>query len=258
MKFTSAVAAILMTSSASYAADAIIYEGSEAVVIADTFSWTGGYIGVNAGYAGGKLQNAWRYDSTDMSITQSYQENLNPTGSGFVGGMQAGYNWQFDQTVFGIETDFQASGIKTNLSNIVWGHPIDTNASLRVDGLSNKVSWFGTTRARIGYTAVDRLLVYATAGIAYGKVKSSLDGLFLSQEFSNSVSKTKIGYTAGAGAEYAFTDKWTLKTEYLYTDLGKVNFSGIAIYHDIDTLGEYSGRNKFNFHTVRVGLNYKF
>ena len=67
------------------------------------------------------------------------------------------------------------------------------------------------------------------------------------------VKNTSTGWTFGAGAEYAFTDNWSLKSEYLYTDLGK------------ETLFSFSDgglsaklQNDVSFHVVRVGLNYKF
>ena len=95
-------------------------------------------------------------------------------------------------------------------------------------------------------------MVYATGGVAYGKVETygSIDIFGNGVGFSSS--KTKVGYTVGAGAEYAINNNWTVKSEYLYTDLGKNKF----------TLGNddlnANVEAKSAFHTVRVGLNYKF
>lgn len=230
MKLIAAATAILMTSATAYAADAIVYE-EQAVVVADTFSWTGGYIGVNAGYAGGKN----KFNAYDFDI--SAKDNA----SGFIGGAQAGYNWQFDQTIIGIETDIQGAGLKSD-------------AGIRLDGLDlnakAKINWFGTTRVRLGYTPVERFMVYATGGIAYGQIKAAASASLTSVGTADfSQSKTKVGYTVGAGAEYAVTNNVTLKTEYLYTDLGKLKLS-----YD----GERFGEVKAPFHTVRVGVNYKF
>ncbi|MCH4538747.1 outer membrane protein [Ochrobactrum sp. A-1] len=138
---------------------------------------------------------------------------MDVTSSGFVGGVQAGYNWQFDNGfVLGAEADFQGSNLKGEVK-------------FNADGLGEikagtKVEWFGTVRARLGYTATERLLVYGTGGLAYGKVKSYVD----LGEIGISSSKTRAGWTIGGGAEYAITNNWTLKSEYLYTDLGKKNF----------------------------------
>lgn len=221
MKYTAIAAALLLSSTGAFAADAIVYN-EPAPVVADTFSWTGGYIGLNAGYAGGQ-------NKLNTFDGISAKDNA----SGFIGGVQAGYNWQFDRTIVGIETDFQGSGLKSD-AEVSFG-----DASL---GAEAKINWFGTTRARLGYTPVDRFMVYATGGVAYGKVKASLG------EFSQS--DTNVGYTVGAGAEYALTNNVTLKTEYLYTDLGKLKLDNAA--------GERIGEVKTPFHTVRVGVNYKF
>ncbi|MDM8344526.1 porin family protein [Pseudochrobactrum sp. sp1633] len=226
-----ASAALLFTSSA-MAADAVVYN-EPAPVVVDTFSWTGGYIGVNAGYAGGKFKTDFNELLGDLS--------LKGNASGFIGGVQAGYNWQFDQAVVGIETDIQGSGVKSDFDVSVPGGTLVN--------LGTKVSWFGTTRVRLGYTPVDRFMVYATGGVAYGKVKTYANDYM----GGSSQSDTKVGYTVGAGAEYAITNNVTLKTEYLYTDLGKLKLDAYDGVRDVRI-----GEAKSQFHTVRVGLNYKF
>ena len=226
MKYTTLAAALLLSSTSAFAADAIVYNEPAPVVVADTFSWTGGYIGLNAGYAGGKF----KYNDY---AGNSAKDNA----SGFLGGVQAGYNWQFDQAIVGIETDFQGGNLKSDA---------EVSFNGQTAGAEAKVNWFGTTRVRLGYTPVDRFMVYATGGVAYGKVKASaFDGVN-----SYSQSDTKVGYTVGAGAEYALTNNVTLKSEYLYTDLGKLKLD--------DVNGNRFGEVKAPFHTVRVGVNYKF
>ncbi len=178
-----------------------------AVVPAPVFSWTGFYIGANAGYGWGSGKDAADY------------YGLSPQG--WFGGGQVGFNYQFaNNIVAGIETDFQGGDIS------------DT-----VGGLSSKVDWFGTVRGRLGY-AFGRVLPYVTGGLAYGN--NSIDNFGWSQ------SKTNVGWTAGAGIEYALTDHWTAKTEYLYTDLGS------SFY---DNLGANAGATT---QTARIGVNYKF
>lgn len=222
------------------AADAVVYN-EPAPVAVDTFSWTGGYIGVNAGYAGGKFKHPFAV--TDELLDETLASgSLNVTSSGFVGGVQAGYNWQFDNgVIFGAEADFQGASLKGEVSLDVNGLDVEAGT---------KVNWFGTVRARLGFAPVERLMVYGTGGLAYGKVKSYAD--FNGNGISKS--KTKAGWTIGAGAEYAITNNWTLKSEYLYTDLGKTT---LVNFVDEDDYG-FNLKNKVNFHTVRVGLNYKF
>jgi outer membrane immunogenic protein len=123
--------------------------------------------------------------------------------SGFVGGVQIGYNWQFDQFVASVEVDFQGGRLKGGVSG--GAAPYTFNAETKVD-------WFGTVRARIGYSPVERLMVYATGGLAYGHVKSYMSYA----GYESSVSKTKTGYTVGGDAKYAFDSNLSMKTEYFY------------------------------------------
>lgn len=129
-------------------------------------NWSGLYVGVNAGYG-------W-------SANTDY---LDPTGA--FGGGQIGYNIQRGNIVFGLETDFQGSGIS--------------------DGGSS-LDWFGSLRGRLGY-AFDRALVYGTAGFGYGQVSNF------------GFSETQTGWVVGAGVEYKLTPVWSAKAEYQYFDL---------------------------------------
>ena len=256
MKFLTATAVALLLSSTAYAADAI-YEDNVSIAVApevtpDTFSWTGGYIGVNAGFAGGKFKNPLAL--TDTETGDWIGGDLSNRTNGFVGGVQAGYNWQFGQAVVGVETDFNFAGLKGE-----YGVANIDEFAVQSSSITNKVDWFGTLRARLGYVPTERLMVYATGGAAYGHVKTTLDysyddGMF-SFEDSTTEKKTRWGYTVGAGAEYAVTNNWTLKSEYLYTDLGKAKLYS-AVDPDLG-LGA-SLDTKAKFHTVRFGLNYKF
>ena len=178
------------------------------------FDWTGFYVGVNGGYGWGTS----RYDFGAAGINRF---NVN---GGLVGGT-IGYNYQFGQTVLGIEGD------------IDWA---DINGSAAcVAGLcQTKVDWLSTVRGRLGY-AIDRFMPFVTAGAAFGDVKANIPGL-------GSQSNTQAGWTVGGGAEYAFAPNWTVKAEYLYVDLGKFN---------CNTCG---ANVKFNENIVRAGLNYKF
>ncbi|MBN9551837.1 MAG: porin family protein [Alphaproteobacteria bacterium] len=201
-----------------------VTQQEEPMPVASAFDWTGGYVGLNAGGAFGTF---------DHPVPDSNGLSFDVTASGFLGGVQVGYNWESGKAVYGLETDIQGSAIKGAFS--ISGAPapntyIDTN-----------VDWFGTLRVRAGYTPVDRVMVYGTGGLAYGRVQTDFDyGLFRS-------SRTRLGWTIGAGAEYALNAHWTLKSEYLYTDFGRSTVS-----HDIPL------ENDVAFHLVRAGLNYRF
>ncbi|ENT05009.1 hypothetical protein C038_01493 [Brucella sp. 63/311] len=158
--------------------------------------------------------------------------------------------------MLGGEADFQGSTVKSKLVDNGDLSDIGVAGNLNGDesfGLETKVQWFGTVRARLGFTPTERLMVYGTGGLAYGKVKTSLSAYDDGESFSAGNSKTKAGWTLGAGVEYAVTNNWTLKSEYLYTDLGKRSFN----YIDEENVN-INMENKVNFHTVRLGLNYKF
>ncbi|UOK69630.1 MULTISPECIES: outer membrane protein [Ancylobacter] len=179
------------------------------MIVEPAFTWTGFYLGANAGYA-------WGSGEGGAGIV-----NLDP--SGFLGGGQIGVNYQFaNNVVVGVEADFQGSDIK------------DTYA-----GYESKMDYFGTVRARLGY-AFGNILPYVTGGLAYGhtEVRDNLFGL--------STDKTQTGWTVGGGVEYALTNNWTIKGEYLYMDLGEDYY---------DSIGYKTG---LTANIVRAGVNYKF
>lgn len=235
-------AALVSFGTNAYAADVVMNEPPAPEAVAPMFTWTGGYVGVNLGGGFGKFKHPLEVtDPTTTPPTVLGSGSLDITAGGFLGGVQAGYNWQQENFVYGVEADFQGSAVKAE-------DTIDVTGIGSLDG-GTKVDWFGTVRARIGYTPVERFMVYGTGGLAYGHVKSYINGLGIDE----SASKTKAGWTVGAGAEYAFTNNWTLKSEYLYTDLGKTTLIDDDFGADHVTL-----KNDVAFHTVRVGINYKF
>lgn len=206
-----ASASLLALGITAQAAD-LTYEPAPAPIVeaAPAFNWTGFYLGVHAGAAivDGEL-NAGPYTFSD-------------TKTGFLGGVQAGYNWQFDSLVIGAQTDFSYTSAKFS------------------DDFSDfeaKLEWLGTTTARVGY-AVDNFLLYGKGGVAYGQSKV---------DFVNvDDSKWHVGWTLGAGAEYAFTQNITGLLEYNYIDLGNEDYFDGAINADLST------------HVIKAGLNYKF
>ncbi len=243
MKKLILASALTIMSTAAYAADAIIAEPAP-IAVPDTFSWTGGYIGVNAGYIGGKPGTEF----TDTMEGEVYdRDTIKQNMSGFIGGVQAGYNWQFDRAVFGLETDIQGTSMKKYSTEATTWLALANNDF----DMEKKITWLGTTRARIGFLPTERLLTYVTAGVAYGGVKTNL------YEYSgtdSSKSKTKVGYAVGAGAEYALDTNWTIKGEYLYANLGNTKHVAYSFQPEFV---EYA-KSKFHAHIVRVGINYKF
>ncbi len=195
-----------------------------APVYAPAFTWTGFYVGANAGYGWGNI------DSLALGTLPAFSDP-----EGFVGGGQIGYNWQMGQFVLGVEADFQGADLSSRIAD-GFGNTA-----------SNELNWFGTVRGRVGF-AMDRFMPYITGGFAYANVKSqlSLPGV----GFFGSNDSTQYGYTIGAGLEYAFTNNLSAKIEYLYVDLEKERVS--------TPFGTANIKVGTDFSIVRAGLNYRF
>ena len=168
----------------------------------NAYSWAGPYLGGNVGYEWGSVDN-------------------NPAKpAGFVGGVQAGYNFQSGPFVFGVEGDIQAAGADDTFAPWKFSNP-----------------WFGTLRGRGGY-AFSNVLFYATAGLAFGELRG--------QTFGWRESHTTAGWTIGAGAEVGFAPNWSAKLEYLYIDLSTSQFAITGV------------SNGYSASVVRAGVKYHF
>jgi outer membrane immunogenic protein len=163
--------------------------------------------------------------------------------SGFVFGGTVGANYQIGSLVFGVEADgdwADASGFGTF-----------TAAGLCAGGCLTKNTWLSTVRGRVGY-ALDRFLVYGTAGAAFGNVQAS---------FSNDPvsSATEAGWTVGAGVEVAFAPNWSARAEYLFVDLANGSCTtNCAIADASGTPVIPNVAVKFNESIVRGGVSYRF
>jgi outer membrane immunogenic protein len=223
-----------------------------APIYAPIFTWTGLYVGVNAGYAGDKFE--YPYGGEISGTGYSGKPSISSSGALF--GAQVGYNWQFGSNwVVGIEADYQWSNIEGN---------VNINGAIAGLGTANltagsEINGFGTVRGRVGY-GWDRALIYVTGGWAFGRVDSraslELCGAGGGGCFGGGLSRgtTHNGWTAGVGMEYALTNNLSFKTEYLFVDLGRKNLysanygRGTTAALDVET----------RFHVVRAGLNYRF
>lgn len=166
------------------------------------YSWAGPYLGGNLGYSWGSVDN-------------------NPTKpSGFVGGVQGGYSFQTGPWVYGLEGDIQATGADDTFAPWKFSNP-----------------WFGTLRGRVGY-ALNNILFYGTAGLAYGELSGELNSL--------DENKTLVGWAGGAGMEVGFNPRWSAKVEYLYMDLGDRAYTITGV------------NNALQSNLLRFGINYHF
>jgi outer membrane immunogenic protein len=208
----------------------------------DTYSWAGFYAGINGGYG-------WTGDNGSIGYGGGIFDGdssgrAQPQG-GFGGG-QIGYNFQSGSIVYGVETDFQGSGISDRV----------TGTTALGNGFTSResIDWFGTVRARLGYS-FGRVLVYGTGGFAYGNVR---ERALLADTGGDSASLgangTQTGWVAGGGIEYKVTPNWSVKGEYQHIDLGTEKLYGF------DSGGSAVTTNSLetSFDTVRLGLNYRF
>lgn len=270
------------------AADMAVKAPPKAVVPAPTYSWTGFYVGGNAGY-GWKdpTVNFTPNDVVANAVTCSgaFPASTCPPSASFhvdgaLGGLQAGYNWQVNQSwLVGFETDFDWSGIKgTGTSNFLMaaaGNPSNFQAS-------ENINWFGTARARLGYLPTNNLLLYGTGGFAYGQIKENVGlnsmavganngtyafgcviagGPGVTNCFVGNSSRTATGFTIGGGVEYALWQNLSVKAEYLYVNLGHGNTVNVVAQDRLAAAAPSSftaAYSRVDFNVIRGGLNWKF
>lgn len=224
--------------------------------------WNGFYFGLSGGYGG----NAWADRDLEARLapplftTVSWSHGA-ARAAGFMAGGQLGYNWRFDnQVVIGVESDAQWSDVG-RAAHGVTGQP----GAFSVGSRWARLDWFGATRLRAGY-AVGRLLPYLTAGVAYGDISVGAEGVAVDPALGvmriahNSQSQTRLGWTLGAGAEYALARNLSAKTEYLYTEFGGLGAPTTALYlAPTPSVGSgASSVGRLGLHMVRAGLNYNF
>jgi outer membrane immunogenic protein len=112
-------------------------------------------------------------------------------------------------------------------------------------------------RGRAGILATPELLLYGTGGAAFANVKTTDFAFFAFDGSTNTAaaSTTRTGWTAGAGAEWALGANWSVKLEYLYVDLGRVNYTSLNTLTATATINH---DHRITENIGRVGLNYRF
>ncbi len=182
-------------------------------VVSPATNWSGFYVGAMGGYA-----------------SESTSDSLGIKG-GFGGGT-VGYNWQSGMFVAGIEADGAWADVKAS------AFALGVTATAKLDTLA-------TVRGRVG-AAFDQVLLYGTGGLAIADTKVSATALGLT--FNDS--KTQTGWTVGAGVEWMFMPRWSLKAEYLYRRFDSQTFFVAQFPPGIPTgtLAINSGQVGVNFH----------
>jgi outer membrane immunogenic protein len=242
------------------------------------FSWTGFYAGANAGYAWGTSQivaglgGAWvnylgvpgALDPDYAGVTSAATRTLHP--SSFTSGVQAGYNYQINRFVIGVEADANYLGLRKSYTT---GPLLGAQGpgTYSVTAASTADALF-TLRPRVGI-AFDRNLVYVTGGLAASTFVFSQNISYLNPRLNflpfttaagganaGSASSTKVGWTIGAGFERMLNDNWSVKAEYLYVDLGTQSFA--SSYTDLQpAVFTVQHRDSLTTNILRLGVNYR-
>lgn len=268
-------------------------EHKSASVVASAPVWEGIYAGLNAGYAFGITGGANNYGwaNPDPSITYDGGTDLALAGSasgqginqgGFIGGGQLGYNYKLGQNIIlGVETDILGAGIRgTGNANGVGPYSDGAGASYNDAIIQAGIDWLGTARGRVGYLITPTFQIYGTGGLAYG---GSFLNTFTHLSFSNnadgstggssadfyglttsyaSVNQFLVGYSAGGGGEWLFSNNWSVKAEAIYYNLGTQSISNT--YYGAQDLTSYAllagstSRVRYDGIIGRAGINYHF
>ncbi|ARN80468.1 outer membrane protein [Methylocystis bryophila] len=226
-------------------------------------SWTGFYLGANAGY--------------DWSITNTIQQTYLETLSGgfatqaalgnipvlqsvktseFIGGGQVGWNYQWGKhLLIGVEADIQGLAGGAGTANLV-----STNSAT---SFSKSQGSLGTVRARLGYLVNPVFLVYGTGGLAYGQgtLSANYFGIWkaASLQLNDYQTSTLTGFSVGGGAEWQFLPKWSVKAEYFYYNLGSIQTSGVQLNYKsggVAAITTARSNTRFDGSVVRIGVNY--
>src|SRR3954466_15477303 len=245
-KILTGAAALLGTAVSAQAADMAVKAPYLKAPAAMVYDWTGFYVGVNAGVGIGR-----DYTRLVIPAGPSFEASyLSPHGG--LGGGQIGYNYQvpnsfFGALVFGVEADFQGTGMRDNYTCLI------TCTLPGAGGIASqfnqRLDWFGTVRGRVGI-APGPVLSYVTGGWAYGSVKTTLtETVGTTAAFASN--QNRGGWVIGSGVEASLGGNWTGKIEYLYLNLGD--------RLDLFTLNGFPQAMSTDIREqiFRVGLNYR-
>jgi outer membrane immunogenic protein len=279
--------AAIAVSSALSAAAADLPSRKAAPVLPPPPMWTGFYAGLNAGYSWGANTNAYsqnqgydNYFSSPYAAPIAMNGVIPNTQSGFMGGAQLGYNYQYGPSILiGVETDIQGADVRgagnsTGLNTASYQrtpYGVFTENTLGSTRVQGGLHYLGTIRGRLGYLFTPALLVYGTGGFAYGGSWANVSQTAIISDFNLSLGRQTgvlagagqqnqllSGWTAGGGAEWMFMPDWSLKAEALYWDLNRLNVN-TASYLSWGT-GFGWGRTSVSYAGVqaKAGVNYHF
>lgn len=260
MKKSIAVAALfLLTSSAIATAADMAVKARSMLAPTPVSSWTGFYIGAHVGAGWGKTESTLTglnaaapfLGGGAAAFTLPFSQT---STSGFLGGVQAGYNWQSGWAVFGVQGDFAGADIK------------GTSPCLVILGCSSKTDWLATVSGRLGAVVLDRGLVYAKGGVAWANTRHSVHtpNFGLGTGIPDTIASkevTHFGWLIGLGTEWMITNNWTAFIEYNYIEFDKTNQAfRLDLGPQINQLAtvNVNADLKNTLSIAKVGVNYKF
>jgi outer membrane immunogenic protein len=235
------------------------------------FSWTGCYLGINGGWIGGNDEY-----STSRTVFPGFVPDLatpadnallahsysSDQSGGTLGG-QFGCQYQAGWLVIGGEWDANWTSLKEDNTfhfgpivgpTVVWPE--------RTELTHKQLDWFSTARVRVGAAWWDRVLLYATGGVALGALDAytqvdHIPNPNFGPDFFGGYRNQRIGWTVGGGFEWAFAANWTAKAEFLYLDFGSFDYIAPAINFNA-TGRAYQTSIDAKEYVARVGINYLF
>ena len=237
-------------------------------MVAPVYNWSGFYMGFNAGAAFGRAhaQTGTVFSPTGYFAATSVTA-IGPVGdqtmhdTGFTGGIQAGYNWQMNSMVLGLEADFDYMGFRGSTTNGAV-YPCCAPTAFTINQ-SVKTDWLFTFRPRLGW-AVNNWLIYVTGGLAVAQVKGDFlfTDTFATANESASINKTRAGWALGGGVEWGVAGPWSFKAEYLHVDFGSESTTSTNLTAFTPPIAfptnTFTHSVRFSDDIVRVGVNYRF
>ncbi|PPD46110.1 MAG: hypothetical protein CTY15_01655 [Methylocystis sp.] len=243
---------------------------------------TGFYAGLNAGYswdASPSISTSAAFiprlfPELEAAPAASATGGVHAPADGVIGGGQAGYNYAVGRYVLGAEADLQGSSQsgRSGFVNAAQGSIANVPIALWTTAVTQEktLDWFGTGRVRGGYLVTPALLAYGTAGFAYGGVTArsevtpiaASDVGFRSVSSLGHIATARVGWTVGGGVEWKFSPAMSLKAEYLYWDLGRLNYQAGAVassfFAAYVNAANLTASTRFTGQIARLGLNYHF
>lgn len=235
---------------------------------ASPVDWSGAYLGFGVGAAQGSAKaNVHTQDGFPGSyFTPPDPEQIDAvtattlTDRGFSGTLFAGYGQQHGKLYFGLEAS--ASSLDFDTSDTSGAVYLSNAAGAFSNQISVSADWQATVRGRLGWVE-QRWLAYVTGGVAFTQVR--LDAQFrdnflgVGATGSGSEKQTRTGWVLGAGGEYALSDAWRLRGEYLYADYGRIEASAVVTNPAFPWFAnELDSSVDFRTQSLTLGLSYQF